>query len=131
MWAAEEPPPPAALRLLRTARSGESGKSLHKEINAFLKRQNADGGWSPTKDLPSDAYATGQALYFLSLAGVKKDRAAIQRGVAFLVGRQQPDGSWPMTPRAHPGARPMKDPIPIIYFGTAWATMGLMRVAPK
>lgn len=121
----------AALRLLLAARSGKSGKEFRHELDAFVKRQNSDGGWSPTKDLPSDAYSTGQALYFLRLSGVKKDRTAIQRGVAFLVGQQRSDGSWLMTPRAHPGAKPMKDPGPISYFGSAWATMGLMRASSE
>ena len=58
----------------------------------------------PGKDLPSDAYATGQALYFLSLAGVQRDREEIRRGVTFLVADQKEDGSWPMTSRCAPGA---------------------------
>lgn len=121
----------AALRLLVKVRAGESAKTLQPEIDEFLGRQNRDGGWSPVKDLHSDAYATGQALYFLSLAGVKNDRAEIQRGVSFLVANQKEDGSWPMTPRAHPGKKPVKNAVPIIYFGSAWATLGLMRSVSK
>ena len=97
----------------------------------LLGLQNEDGGWGQDKDLPSDAYATGQALYFLSLAGVARDRTEIQRAVTFLVANQKEDGSWPMTSRAHPGAKPMTNPVPITYFGSAWATLGLMRSVPK
>lgn len=120
----------AGLRLWVMVRAGES-LSVQAEIDEYLRRQNKDGGWSQNKGLPSDAYSTGQALYFLSLAGVKNSRPEIQRGVSFLVATQKQDGSWPMTPRAHPGAKPASNPVPIIYFGSAWATLGLMRSVPK
>ena len=89
------------------------------------------GGWGQERGLPSDAYATGQALYFLRLAGAKADRAEVQRGVSFLVANQKEDGAWPMTSRAHPGEKPMTNPVPITHFGSAWATLGLMRCVPK
>jgi hypothetical protein len=114
-----------ALRLLVKSREKPTG--LRPEIDALLGRQNKDGGWGQLKGAASDAYATGQALYVLRLAGVPKDRAEVKRGVAFLVGRQKPDGSWPMVSRAHAGATPGKNPVPIVYFGSAWATLGLMR----
>jgi squalene-hopene/tetraprenyl-beta-curcumene cyclase len=121
----------AAFRLLAKVRAGESAKALAPEIDAFLRRQNKDGGWSQLKALPSDAYATGQALYVLSMAGVTNDRAEIRRGVAFLVDSQKDDGSWPMNRRGHPGVTPGPFSVPIIYFGSAWATLGLMRSVPK
>jgi len=121
----------AALRLLVRVRAGEKALALQPEIDRFLGRQKKDGGWGQLKELPSDAYATGQALYVLSLAGVKNDRAEVGRGVAFLVARQKEYGSWPMTSRAHPGATPSRNPVPITYFGSAWATLGLMRSVPK
>jgi hypothetical protein len=121
----------AALRLLARVWAGESAKGLEPEIARFVGLQNKDGGWGQLPGLPSDAYATGQALYVLNLAGVKSGRKEVSRGVAFLVASQKEDGSWPMTPRAHPGAKPSRNPVPITYFGSAWATMGLMRSAPK
>jgi hypothetical protein len=121
----------AALRLLVKVRAGKPARALQMEIDRFLSRQKKDGGWGQLRDLPSDAYATGQALYVLSLAGVKNDRAAVQRGLGFLIANQREDGSWPMTSRAQPGAKPFTNPVPITYFGSAWATLGLMRSAPK
>ena len=121
----------AALRVFVRALAGEPMKALKPEIDQLLSRQNKDGGWGQLPDAASDAYATGQALYVLSLAGVKPDRAAIRRGVAFLVATQKEDGSWPMKSRSHPGAEPMKNPVPITYFGSAWATLGLMRSVPR
>jgi Squalene-hopene cyclase C-terminal domain len=120
-----------ALRLFRDVRSGKPAKDIGEGADRLLSGQNKDGGWGQDKGLPSDAYATGQALYFLTLAGVKADRPEVQRGVAFLVTNQKADGSWPMTPRAHVGEKPMTNPVPITYFGSTWATLGLMRCAPK
>ena len=121
----------AAFRLLVKVWGRTPARALKKEIELFQSRQREDGGWGQLRDLPSDAYATGQALYALGLAGVKSDREAIQRGVAFLIANQKDDGSWPMTSRAQPGAKPFKNPSPITYFGSAWATLGLMRSAPE
>jgi hypothetical protein len=99
-----------ALRLFRDVRAGSPPKELRPGIERLLARQNEDGGWGQEKELPSDAYATGQALYFLSLAGVKGDRAEVQRGVAYLVAAQKEDGSWPMASRAHPGGEAVHQP---------------------
>lgn len=121
----------AALRLLMKVPAVESGQSIEEAIGALLTRRNEDGGWGQLQDLPSDAYATGQALYVLSLAGVQNDRHEIRQAVAFLIGNQREDGSWPMTSRSHPDAAPYKNPVPITYFGSAWATIGLMRSVPN
>jgi squalene-hopene/tetraprenyl-beta-curcumene cyclase len=121
----------AAIRLFRDVRAGEPPKELEARIRRLLDLQNPDGGWGQEKGLASDAYGTGQALYFLRLAGVPRDRPEIRRGVAFLVANQKEDGSWPMKSRAHPGEKPMTNPVPITYFGSAWATLGLLRSVPK
>jgi squalene-hopene/tetraprenyl-beta-curcumene cyclase len=120
-----------ALQLFRDVRACRPPGELEPGIKRLLELQNKDGGWAQERGLPSDAYATGQALYFLRLAGVARDRQEIRRGVAFLVANQKEDGSWPMTSRAHPGAKPMTNPVPITYFGSAWATLGLLRSVPK
>ena len=36
-----------------------------------------------------------------------------------------------MTSRAHPGEKPMTNPVPITYFGSAWATLGLLRAVSE
>jgi len=120
-----------AVGLFREVRAGKPPKELQPRIDALLARQNKDGGWGQTRELPSDAYATGQALYFLILAGEKPGRVEIQNGAAFLVKTQKDNGSWPMKSRAHPGEKPMTNPVPITYFGSAWATMGLLRAEVK
>lgn len=132
-WLARTPPndttQAAALRLLHKSAQGPSDALLPSEIGKFLSLQQPDGGWAQLKDRPSDAYATGQALYVLSLAGVPPQRTEIRRGVEFLVATQQADGSWPMTRRGHEGVTPSDFVIPINYFGAAWATLGLIRSA--
>jgi Squalene-hopene cyclase C-terminal domain len=120
-----------ALGLLHDVRAGKPAKEITAGIDRLLSRQNRDGGWGQDRGLSSDAYATGQALYFLSLAGVKKDRAEVKRGVSFLVATQKEDGHWPITARAHKGEKPANNVVPITYFGTAWATLGMMRSVPK
>lgn len=125
----------AALRLLVDVQTGRTGAELQPAIDELLKKQSADGGWGQTKELPSDAYATGQSLYALGVAGVKPEQPEIQKGVAFLVATQSADGSWPMTSRNHPGItstrNPIRNPIPITYFGSAWGTLGLVRSVPS
>lgn len=120
-----------AYRLLVKIQAKESLETMQPAIDGLLARQNQDGGWGQLKDAASDAYATGQALYVLNLAGVPQDHAAVARGVKFLVKTQNADGSWPMIRRGHPGVTPGPFTVPIIYFGSVWGTMGLMRSVGK
>ena len=121
----------AAIQLLVKVLAGESAKSLQPEGDSLMSRQKRDGGWAQLQDLASDAYATGQVLYVLNLAGVKSNRAEVQRGLAFLVATQEENGSWPMLLRAQPGEKRGTNRVPITYFGSAWATLALMRTMPK
>src|SRR5262249_37466808 len=85
------------LRLLLAIRSGKPRDRLQPAIDELLALQRADGGWSQTvPELRSDAFATGQTLYVLSLAGYTAERPEVRRGIDFLVATQGPDGSWPM-----------------------------------
>ena len=119
-----------AFRLLVHVHAGQTGDRLQSALDALRSRQHDDGGWGQVADANSDAYGTGQALYALSLAGVPRDNSEIQRAVEFLVAHQRDDGSWPMTSRAHPGEQPFTNPVPITYFGSAWATLGLLQTFP-
>lgn len=122
-----------ALRLLLDVRSGKPPEQLQPGIDRLLGMQNTDGGWRQLPEMPSDAYATGQTLWVLSFAGVQPDRPEIVRAISFLVANQRDDGSWPMPFRSHPGLEEparVRKPIPITYFGSAWATLGLVRMVP-
>jgi hypothetical protein len=119
-----------AVRLLVEQRLGKPAADAWPLWEALLRLQNEDGGWSQTKQMKSDAYATGLSLYVLS--GRKDAEAARDRAQAFLLKSQQPDGSWPMqSRRAEPkGPGPAGDLRPIRYVGTAWAILGLVRSVP-
>ena len=76
--------------------------------------------------MPSDAFATGQAIWALNTAGIKSDDLHL-RGRAFLVATQRKDGSWPMISRPlKPGGDGAKNLIPITG-GHAWGVIGLVR----
>lgn len=123
-----------ALKVLLGVRSGKPRKALQATIDELLALQRADGGWSQTvPDLRSDAFATGQTLYVLSLAGLTAERPEIKRGLDFLVATQKPDGSWPMISRSTPDGSPggAKLLTPITCAASSWATLGLARLVPK
>jgi hypothetical protein len=119
--------------LLLAIRTGKSRNAMQSVIDELLARQQTDGGWSQTAKMKSDAFATGQTLYVLSLAGYKADRPDIKRAIDFLVATQEPAGSWPMTSRSTPDGRPGSAKLltPITCAASAWATLGLARLAPK
>jgi squalene cyclase len=123
-----------ALKVLMGARSARPRATVQGTINVLLALQRADGGWIQTvPELKSDAFATGQTLHVLSLAGYTAERPEIQRAIDFLVATQKPDGSWPMTSRSTPDGRPCGAKLltPITSAASAWAMLGLARLAPK
>ncbi len=124
----DDDPQSVALRLVLWRRLGLDNAESDKLAARISERQNADGGWSQTADMRSDAWATGQALYALAHAGLGPSDARIARAHAFLVKTQREDGSWPMTSRpTKPGGEGSTSLIPITGAGSAWAIMGLAR----
>jgi hypothetical protein len=122
------------LKVLMGTRSAKPRETMQTTIDELLALQRADGGWSQTvPELKSDAYATGQSLYVLSLAGYTAERPEIKRGVDFLVATQAPDGSWPMISRSTPNGSPGSAKLltPITCAASSWATLGLARQTPK
>ena len=123
-----------ALKVFLGVRSGKPRKALQPTIDELLALQRADGGWSQTMPgWKSDAFATGQTLYVLSLAGLTVKQHEIQRGIDFLVATQKPDGSWPMISRSTPDGSPGSAKLltPITCAASSWATLGLANLAPK
>jgi hypothetical protein len=121
------------MRLLVQQRLGKPAGEIRPLLESLLGRQNADGGWSQSKTMMSDAFATGLALYVLSGQKGEGVEKAVRRAQAFLAGTQRPDGSWPMASRAAEptGPGPAGDLRPIRFFGSAWATIGLVRSSPR
>jgi N-acyl-D-amino-acid deacylase len=121
-------PQSIALRLVLWQRLGRPSAEWEPLATRIKARQNVDGGWSQTDSMPSDAWATGQALYALAHTGIKPDNPIISRPHAFLIKTQREDGSWPMTSRpTKPGGEGSKSLIPITGAGASWAVMGLVR----
>jgi squalene-hopene/tetraprenyl-beta-curcumene cyclase len=125
------------VRLLVNRRLGKPAAESAPLVEWVLAHQNGDGGWSQTSKMKSDAFATGLVLYALSVertsGAAAYTKGAADRATKYLLESQLADGSWPMTSRrAEPtGPGPAKDLGPIKYVGTAWATIGLARTAPR
>jgi hypothetical protein len=121
------------LKLLVGIRFNKPPDVVQYTIDELYALQRADGGWSQTvPELKSDAFATGQTLYALSLAGHTASRPEIKRGIDFLIATQLPDGSWPMLSRSTPNGEPGGATLltPITCAASSWATLGLARLAP-
>lgn len=124
----DDDPQSMAMRLVLWKQLDRSVEEIELLVVRIKQGQNADGGWSQAREMPSDAWATGQALYALSYSGLNSSDPAIQRGQTFLVQTQREDGSWPMTSRPTvPSGSGSTSLIPIIGGGTSWAVMGLVR----
>lgn len=131
-WLAEtktdDDPQSLAMRLVLWTKLGRPAREWLPLVRRIKSRQNVDGGWSQTRDMASDAWATGQALYALAHADIKPGEQVIRRGHAFLIRTQRDDGSWPMISRpVKPGGEGCKSLIPITAAGSAWAVLGLVR----
>ena len=84
-----------ASRLLGLNWAGAGEEEIGKSMDAVRADQRPDGGWAQLPDLQSDAYATGQALYALHIAGgLPVTHPVYTRGVQFLLRTQDADGSW-------------------------------------
>lgn len=123
-----------ALQVLLGARRGKPREAMQATIDELVSLQRDDGGWSQTVPEPkSDAFATGQTLYALSLVGYTVEQPEIQRGLDFLVATQAPDGSWPMLSRSTPDGSPGSSTLltPINCAASSWATLALARLVPQ
>ncbi len=105
-------------------------RDVETATQVLLARQNADGGWAWLHGDPSDALATGQALYALSEIGRTALRyEAIEKARKFLVSTQRDDGSWETKSTKEKSKNKSTDISN--FFGTAWATIGLCRSLPE
>jgi hypothetical protein len=124
-----------AFKILGMSWGGGSQSVIRATAQELLARQGADGGWSQTKALHSDAYATGQALVALKESNaIPTGNRAYQRGVQYLLNSQLEDGSWHVQSRA-PAFQPYFDSdFPhgrdqfISAAASNWASMALATV---
>jgi hypothetical protein len=103
---------------------------------ALIAEQRRDGGWSQLPTLPSDAYATGQALVALAKTGALTAKDPVYRkGVQYLMKTQFADGSWYVRTRAIPIQPHFESGFPygkdqfISAAATNWAVMALTFAA--
>jgi hypothetical protein len=87
-----------SMQLLGIVWAGHSAPS--NRIQQLIAKQRPDGGWGQTDNLPSDAYATGEALWALHESGTAATESVYRRGVNFLLRTQQKDGTWHVVTRA-------------------------------
>jgi hypothetical protein len=106
-----------AFQAIALAWAGRAESAL-KAARALVDLQRADGGWSQFAGVETDAYATGQAVYALSVARIP----------------QAQDGSWHVRTRSiwlqpyfESGFPYGRDQF-ISAAGTAWASMALATV---
>lgn len=124
-------------RLLGLRAAGAAEKDVQKGSQELVKSQHADGGWSQTDALETDAYATGSALVALHQAGgLATSDPAYQRGVAFLLKSQREDGSWLVRSRSKPFQTYYESGFPhgkdqfISIAASGWATTALALTLP-
>ncbi len=112
----------AGLLLAKSLDDSAMRDAMHSRL---LDLQHPDGGWGWLHADPSDALATGMALYALACVPPTAPHAhAIDRAQRFLITTQQPDGTWKV-----PGTKAKKKDRPqetSSYWGTAWAALGLI-----
>ncbi|HLJ51507.1 MAG TPA: ankyrin repeat domain-containing protein [Bryobacteraceae bacterium] len=120
-----------AMQLLGLKWTGADPAKIQQLAKALIGLQRADGSWAQTSQLPGDAYATGQILYALNVAGMPASDPAYRRGIAYLLSTQLPDGSWHVASRAPKFQPYFQSGFPhnhdqwISSAGTAWAVIAL------
>ena len=95
--------------------------TARERARALLKQGQApDGGWGPFVTSPPEVFDT--ALAVLAFADAGEMREAVRRGRQYLVGQQQPDGSWVETTRPSGGESYAQR-----ISTTAWALLALLE----
>lgn len=89
-----------AFKLLGLTWSDAQPTAIAAARHALEGLQRADGGWSQLSTLPSDAYATGIALFALSEAGAPVTQRVYQAGLRYLLSTQAADGTWHVKSRS-------------------------------
>jgi hypothetical protein len=93
-----------------------------RSLDLIRRGQSNDGGWGPYPNSPSEPFDS--ALVMLALDRLEKNPdllSMLERGRAYLIATQNPDGSWPETTRP-PGAESYAQRLST----TGWATQALL-----
>jgi ankyrin repeat protein len=127
-----------AMRLLGLVWGRAHQDVIGEAARQLASAQRTDGGWAQLPALSADAYATGQALVALRESGhFNLDSPGFFRGVKYLLGTQEPDGSWHVRGRSLPVQPLFESGFPhgrdqwISAAGTSWAAMALCLALPS
>ena len=122
----------SSMRLLGLVWGKASRDVIGRAARELASAQRPDGGWAQLPALPSDAYATGQALVALRESGLfDPESPSFVRGVKYLLGTQEADGSWHIRSRSLPVQPLFESGFPhgrdqwISAAGTSWSAMAL------
>ena len=125
-----------AFQLLGLAWVNSAPAAIGSAARALAASQREDGGWSQLPGMGSDAFATGQALYALNIAGsMPANDPVYQKGVRYLLRAQAADGTWHVKTRSiwvqpyFDAGFPYGQEQFISAAGTAWASMALSMAA--
>lgn len=134
-WLEETPtryPQERVYQLLGLGWAGRPPAELRGLVDRILEDQQSDGGWSQLPNLTSDAWATGQTLVALRVAGgLSVSNPVYQRGLEFLLNTRFEDGSWFVKSRSWPFQPPFESGFPhgrdqwISAAATAWSVMAM------
>lgn len=126
-----------AFRLLGLSWANAERDLIKQVGRELLAVQRPDGGWAQTREMTSDAYATGQALVALrGSRAVEPTDPAYRKGLEYLLRTQIEDGSWFVETRSVPIQAYFESGFPygvhqwISAAGTAWATTALALATP-
>ena len=89
-----------AFRVLGLKWAGAERGAVDAAARDLQALQQRDGGFSQLPTVPSDAYATGVALFALHEAGLASTHQVYQAGLKFLLRTQAPDGTWHVRTRS-------------------------------
>jgi hypothetical protein len=108
------------------AAAPDSKTQRQRCLDLIRRGQSTDGGWGPYASSPPEPFDTAVVLLALvqSVPAEERDpafRAMIERGRAFLISIQNPDGNWPETTRPA-GAESYAQRLST----TGWATLALL-----
>ena len=104
----------------------EYGARIAAEIERLLALERPDGGWNEEgkTDRPSAEYTTGQILYTLIEAGLRRENEPrLEKALRWLLGRQMPFGGWFQTDTHENFRTPMRE--------TRYAVMALSSAFPR
>jgi len=91
-----------AFKVLGLAWAHADRSAIDGAVRDLRALQRGDGGWGQLPDMPTDAYATGMALYAMAEAGASSATDSYRAGLKYLLSTQAPDGTWHVKTRALP-----------------------------